>query len=131
MADFTIGNTYNFKCYAPSILTSDFSNVVVTDILSYATASRFREVAAVHAQIYNQLPDGTPNQPQKYQYLQVQFPNGKTDIIGIPWIRSDTVQLVDSVIFDVQIQGLSSTDYNKISAALKQNGITNFTIKIL
>jgi len=125
---YQVNSTYNFKCYAPSILSSDFSNVVVLSVLSFSIASKFREVSAVHAQIYNQLPSGTPNQPEKYTYLQIQFPDKSTDIIGIPWIDDSSVQLVDNVVYDVVINGLTSSDYTKVSQALQANGITNFTI---
>lgn len=131
MSNFTVGSTYSFRCYAPSILSSDFSNVVVTMIMGYQAAIKEDDVAAIHAQIYNQLPTGTPNQPEKYTYIQIQHPSGQTEILGIPWINALTITEVDQVTFDVTIRGLSSTDYTKISNALKQNGISDFTIKIL
>lgn len=129
--DFQVNSTYSFKVYAPNILTSDFSNVVVLGVLSYSIANKFEDITAMHAQVFNQLPAGSIDQPTKYQYLQIRFPTGDEAVIGIPWIKPDTIVQVAISTIRVDIGNASASDVTKIRNCLVQNGFNNLNISIL
>lgn len=124
-----IGQTVDMSVYAPAILGSNFQNVKVLGILDYRSVFAFIDPVSLHANVYPSLPPGVPNDFSKYLYLKIEFSNGNTTCLGLPWINAGTIQVVTNFVFTVTVNGRNADDYNVIRDALIGNGITSFTIE--
>lgn len=119
---------YSFDVYPQQILGTGFKNVTVQGIFDYQTALSFADIDALHQNVYQYLPAGTPNRPQDFDYLYLRTESGDNTIIGIPWIVEETVQLVNALTMHITIPGVSSSDIDQVRACLSQNGYNNITI---
>ena len=99
--------TYSFKIYPSVVLGNDFTNVVVEDILSRATAEAFEKVTTLHALVYPYLPAGTPDDPDSYDYLKIRHPSGVTRIIAVQWIQMDTVEEIRATNCYVKLENFT------------------------
>ena len=124
--------TYNFETYVPSILSTSFKGVYVTSILDEESARAAGvNTREMHAAIFPFLPAGSPNDPTSYDYYRLKTATGQIVIVGEPWIKPDSVQLIDAVTYMVKITGKSAGDYNTIRDALLGSDITAFEITTL
>lgn len=124
MADFVLRKVYNFSVYPVNLLGDIFQNVTVMGILDEETARAFIDTVGRHKQFYPQLPEGTPNDWTAYNYLKLKLENGDTTVIGIPWIRQDTVVEVTAQQIKAVIPNVTVADIPKIRNALLSNGYT-------
>lgn len=122
---------YSFETYAPAILSTIFQSVTVTSILDEETARKSIPTHELHAALYRYLPKGTPNDPTAYDYYQLKTADGQTVVIGEPWIKADSVELIDAVTYMVKIAGQGAGDYNRIRNALLGSNIKTFEITAL
>ena len=116
------GNVISFDVYPGAIIGSTFSNVKVLAILDRETANIWIDTAAMHVNVYPTLPNGVPNDPNQYQYVKLQLPNGNISVIGIPWIKEDTIQLVDVGTLTITVANASPEDRERVIASLNANG---------
>lgn len=130
MTTLAVGKRYNFEVYAPNILGS-FKNVTVLGIVDSSMANREADVYALHIQIFSYLPPGSINDPTKYDYVIVRNENGSRTILGIPFIRTNTIEEVGSKRITVTIGGsVTSADVTRVRAALVANGFTELDVQI-
>lgn len=116
------GNVISFDVYPGAIIGSTFTNARVLAILDRDTANIWIDTAALHANVYPTLPAGVPDDPSQYQYVKLQLSNGNMTIIGIPWIKEDTIQLIDVGTLTITVPNASPGDRERIISALSANG---------
>lgn len=120
----------NFNTYAPDLLGNNFQRVQIKGFLDHKSAFQYIDVPAKHANVFPYLPPGTPNDFTKYLYVKVQFPNGKEDVLGVPWINQSTLQVVEETTFLITIRGKQPSDEAAIRTMLLANQHTDFTIEL-
>jgi len=123
-------STYSFSVYPSAMIGSDFTNIVALGVVDYEVARKYDDIYALHAQVYNTLPSGTVNNAEGYDYLLLRTQDGSTTVLGLPWIREDTIELKDARTANVTIFGVSGSDVEKIRNALVQNGYNNVEITL-
>lgn len=129
---FNLKGVYNFDVYPSAILGTDWQRVTVMAVFDYETAlAQGVDIPALHAQVYSYLPSGTPDDPSQYDYVKLRTASGSTVILGIAWIKLDSVAEVDSVSLVVTIDNVSSSDVDRVRAALSQNNFTAKSIKVV
>ncbi len=127
---FELKKVYNFDVYPSTILGDDFRNVTILSIMDYESALQLADVAAIHVNVYPYLPAGLPDDPSQYDYVRIRTASGQSTILGISWINLDTVELVESRRMTIKIDGVGSSDIERVRLALVQNGYNNIEISI-
>lgn len=126
---------YNFSVWPDQMLGVNFSSIECVGIVSYDLAIRYADIDVLHAAVIPYIPEGLPSRPQDYEYLIYKTPAQQgttaTSILGIPWIKADTIVLVQGIDFNVMIRGESMDAVTRMRLMLAQNGFTNFEIEIL
>lgn len=128
--NFNIRSIYNFDLHAPAILGNGYQNAVVLALMDMETANKEIDVVSLHTNVFPYLPVGTPNDPKGYDYVKIKTTTGATTIIGLAWIKPETIVLVDSRTVTVTIGEVNASDIPRIKAALIQNGYSNIEIQI-
>lgn len=128
---FEVRKVYSFDVYGTSILTNGFKNVTIMAILDYESALDFRDVTAVHHQVYPSLPVGTPDDPTSYDYVHVRLASGDKTVLGLPWINLTTVVEIASRKIMATIDGVSSADLDRVRTSLVQNGFNNIKLELI
>ncbi len=123
MTDLVVKGIYSFNVYPVARLGTNFANVTIVGEFddTLAKAQGF-DTAAEHAAVYNTLPAGTPNDPSAYNYVKIRLPNGQTQILGIPWIIANSIEVVNLGTITVKISNVNSSDTEKVRKALAANG---------
>lgn len=121
-----IGKTASFKVF-PSIIKDDFTNVKILGVVSYEDAEGFG-VAETHVKVYPTLPAGTPNDYRAYNYLKLRFPNGKVDVIGLPWVEENSVRIFSTMDIVITIRNKGVEDIDTLRMILAANGYQDVSI---
>lgn len=121
-----IGQVISFEMYPAHIYGNAFRNVTLSALLSPALANTLGlDVVSAHKQVYPSLPDGTvPNDPFQYNYLQVTTEGGESIILGVPWIRSDSIVINDGKLLTLVFQDIDDVRKDRIIAAIRANNET-------
>lgn len=122
---------YSFDVYPVNEIGTGFKNVTVQSILDYNTALAFADIEALHVNVFPTLPAGTPNRPQDFDYLLIRTDDGNTTVIGVPWIKDETVELVQSLKIQAVIDGVGSADLERIRICLTQNGYDKIDLRLV
>lgn len=131
MYNFQLKQIYSFDVWPVPILGNNFKNVTVLALLDAESANQQGlDTQALHVQVYPHLPSGTPNRPTDYNYLKIRLSSGETTILGLPWIKDNTVVLVESSTITVKIGDVSPSDVTAIREALIQNGFNSLEISV-
>lgn len=120
---FEIGAVYDFITYAPSILGT-YKNVRVEGIVNHTASRYYIDPAAMHANVYSTLPEGTINDYRQYNYLMVKTTSNNIYALGLPWIDGDSVVRKSFQKAYVTIEDVGPEDVEKIRLALVSNGYT-------
>lgn len=130
--NFQLRQVYDFDVYPSSLIGNNFKGVTILAIMDRQTANKEVDVQALHIQIFPLLPaNSAPNDPDGYDYVKIKTQSGETTILGMPWIKADTVRLVESRTIMVKIGGVASADIIRVRDALAQNGFSNVEISIV
>jgi hypothetical protein len=129
IADYN-GSTVRFNTLAPSILGANRNNVTVMAVLDMDTAALLSDVRSKHVQIRNYI-QSLPQSAGAYNYVKLRYGNGDTEILGVPWIDSSSIEVITSRQLSVLIRDVSETTEQLVRQALLQNGISNFTIETI
>lgn len=129
LPNFQIRQVYDFDVWPASIIGNNFKGVTVLALMDNETASKEFDTQAAHIQVYPLVP-GMVNDPNGYDYVKIKTTSGVTTIVGLPWIKEDTVQLVESRTITVKVGNVSASDVPRIREALVQNGFGNLVITI-
>lgn len=119
-----IGQRFSFEVYPSAVLGNNFKNVRLVGTFDARVAQSFGEdIVAMHANVYPTLPTGTvPNDAFQYNYFRIQYPNGEFQLLGIPWVRQDSIVVATSGRLTLVFDDVSPTDQDRIIVALSSNG---------
>lgn len=118
----TLGSRISFETYPAAIIGTTFNNVRVDAILDFETASTLLDVAAMHANVYPTLPSGTADDYKGYYYAKLRLENGKVTVVGLPWIKEDTVITQSTVNLPVTVLSVNPVDQARFKAVCAANG---------
>lgn len=130
LGKFALDSTITFQVYPSALYGDVFNNAVPTDILSARSAVKYGiDPEAEHAKVYPTLPTGAAeDDARSYKWLLLQLEDGSERVIGLPWIKADTIVVVETVNATVTLPGIGSGDIDKIRLALSGAGFNDFTI---
>lgn len=129
--NFQIRQVYNFDTYAPGVLGGSFKNVTVLAVMDRDTAARDVDVMALHVQVYPQLPpDSVPNSSAAYDYVKIRTSAGDETILGLAWIKPESVEIVQTRVITATIGDVGAADVSRIKSILAQNGYSTVAITI-
>lgn len=118
-----IGQRFSFEVYPSSVLGNNFKDVRLEGRLSARLAISYGvDVVSMHANVYPTLPAGTPNDPMQYEYIRIQYPSGEFMVLGVPYIRPETIMVSTGGIIDLSFQDKTQADLERILQALSANG---------
>lgn len=85
-------------------LGGDFTNVKKNGLIDFESAVAIdANIVSTHANIYSDLPPGTPRSAQELDYVAVTLADGKTKrALALPWIEQD-VTVIERVIAKASI----------------------------
>jgi hypothetical protein len=130
LSKLALGSTVSFDVYPAGIIGSSFQDVKVLAILDMDTAADRIDPVALHINVKPTLPPGTPDDPQDYHYLKLKHPNGAIEIIGVPWIREETIVHSQSGTLVITVDNVGPEDRETISHALAANGYHAASVKM-
>ncbi|MNH68856.1 hypothetical protein D3C73_209430 [compost metagenome] len=122
------GKTVRFNTTAPNVLGANRDNVtIVAADLDLDTAQLISDVKAKHSQVKNYLTT-LPQSAGSYSYVKLRYGNGAIEVLGVPWIDLNTIEVITDRKLVITIAKVSDTTEQLVREALLQNGIKDFTI---
>ena len=126
----TPGKIVSFELY-PSTLLGNIQHMHVDAVINYATANRLGfDPTAMHVRVYPTLPEGTENRADSYQYVMLSKPNDPPVIVGLPWIKENTVVFHQSFNAQIVVENVEPGDETTIRQILHANGFNAVSVKI-
>ena len=122
-----IGKVIRFDTVAPGVLGAARDRVTVMGILDLDTAAIFSDVRAKHTQVRNYHP-ALPLSAGAYSYVKLKYSNGDVEYLGLPWIRTESIEVIGERTGIVTIPDFTPAVENIVRQALLQNGIEKFDI---
>jgi hypothetical protein len=121
-----IGARFSFEIYPTALFGNNFRNVTLDGIISANMAVSYNfDVASFHARVYPTLPPGlVTDNPFSYGYVRFQYPSGEYAIMGIPWIRPESIQIDTGSKYVLVFNSRTQPDIDRIMTALSANGQT-------
>lgn len=126
----TFGNVLTFDVYPATIIGNRFIDVKVLGVFDKDTARMWIDPDAMHVNVYPTLPDGVPDDPDQYQFVKLQHLNGKVSIIGVPWIREDTIVISQKGTLTITVNDVGPVDLDRIVKALAANGYRSAKVSL-
>lgn len=128
----SIGKSFNFEVYEPSILGGMRRNVKLLAILDFNTAMTIKgDLHATHKRIYNFIKaNGVIDDPRSYLYCKFVDAQGAISVLGMPWINQNTMVETVSTGMYITIPNMGHESISKVSALLQSGGVTGFKIEI-
>lgn len=124
-----IGSSYKFSTVAPSILGSEYKNMVLLSMMSSGEAVQFIDVHGIHAQI-QQLPGiCVPCRATDLHYLKFRTPNNNFVYIAQEYITG--IQLISNKSLVITINNYTASDFIIIQEALRKLGFENFKCELI
>lgn len=123
ISNIQIGQRFSFEVYPSSIMGNNFKDVVLEGVLSPDMARAFGiDIVSLHANVYRTLPSTVPNDPTKYNYIRVRHQNNSFSVVGIPYVRPDSVVISTHGVLNLRFDGVTQQDQTRILNALSANG---------
>ncbi len=119
-----IGSKITFDLWPSSIIGTTFKSAEVKAILDFDTVSTFKDVRALHSQVYSTLPNGTEVNPEKLTYVKFILSNGKPEYVADCWIKANTVQTETTRDFQIILDSVSPADRERYKQILVASGAT-------
>ncbi|ABY62914.1 hypothetical protein ST201phi2-1p081 [Pseudomonas phage 201phi2-1] len=113
------GTVISFEVYPSSQYGNNFQSVTLLGMFNAAIARKLGfDYIAANQSVYQTLPSGTPIDPTQYNYFQIQYPSGETEILGAPWIRAGTLTINSGKRLTVVIDNIDETVKDRVIAAI-------------
>lgn len=130
--NFQTGAKYSFEVYPAALLRSDFTNVEILGVVSESLARKFVETYQLHANYYPYFGavTGTPNDPKSYNWVHIRTQSGVETVLGIAWIKPDSVKATDWQTIVATIQTSMPDALNRARLALSSNGFTDVEFEL-
>jgi hypothetical protein len=125
-----IRSTYNFEVYGTQILGNNYSGVTILAIMDADSAAKEIDAVSKHAAMFPYLPNGTPNNWRSYDYVKIKTVTNQVTVIGMPWIKENTITLVEARTATIKVGNVTGSDANRIRNALITNGFNDIEITI-
>lgn len=126
-----IGKTLDFETNAPPILGSKIKGAKLVAILDPATVKALGfDVTTEHAAVYPYLDPSLPDSATRYNYVKFLLSDGSTKYMGIPWIKTSSITVVEVTNIQVLIKGRGLEDVAAVKRALIANGFEDFTLEV-
>lgn len=131
LGKFMLDSRVTFQIYPAALYGDVFRNCTPTELVTANTARKMGIDPEVdHAKAYPYLPTGAAqDNASSYKWLVVVLEDGTERIIGLPWIKVDTIVSVQVVNAVVTIPNIAQGDVEKIRLAISGQGFSNFTIE--
>lgn len=129
--DFQLGSLVSFELHPFQILGPGHTRAKVLAILDHETASRWIDVAALHANIYPTLPSTTPNDYRQYPYVKLRLSSGEDTCVGLPWIVDGSLVTHTNVNLQFTMDNVEPEDQDRILAVLAAAGYKPSDIKVV
>lgn len=130
VTDVKPGDRINFSLYNNTALTTEYSGCTVLGVLDYDTAKIFIDPTGLHQNIYPALPDGALDDPEAYSYFKLRLVSGEDAIIGLPWIREETLAVDGRGTLTVIIEDALPTDVEQVTRAIAAIGLAVTSTKM-
>lgn len=126
------GTVISFEVYPSAQYGNNFQSVTLLGTFTAAIARKLGfDYIAANQNVYQSLPAGTPIDPTQYNYFEIQYPSGETEILGIPWIREGTLSINQGKRLTVVIDNIDETVKDRVIAAILAQNVkpssTTFT----
>ena len=82
---------------------------------------KYSDVRAKHQAVYPLLPTvpvPVPTDPTAYDYVKVLLENGEIEVVGLPWIRPETVQELSSATWVYTFPNLGAIEKQRLDQFL-------------
>jgi len=119
--NFEIGNKYNFTTKSTTVLSQTYKNMEVLAILKFNVAIKFEDVVTLYENINTEL-NTTVGDPKTATYVLFKNSNGDEIVLSLDWINMDSIELVESVKYNVTIGNITSEDIPIIKNVLTSMG---------
>lgn len=123
-------NVVSFEVYPAAVLGNRFDNVKVEGVFGSKIAKNYIDPEAMHINVYPTLPNGVPDDPDMYDYVLLKHTNGSYSVLGIPWIREDTIEIYQKGTLTLKVDDVGPEDRTRIVRALAANGYKVASIAI-
>jgi len=124
---FEIDKLYNFSTIAPVTLSENYKNMKVLGEVTFQVAIQFTDVVTTRNKIIKET--GTELlDPKIVKYVILKNEDGDRVILGLDWIVTDSIIMVDSVDATIVIPNINSEDLVIIKNAILALGHKNLTI---
>lgn len=122
----------SFDVYPVAILGTGYVNATVLGIIDGSTAQALGfDPEQMHVNVYPTLPPGTPNHFSDYLYVRIRLENNTTTVVGLPWIKEETITLVQFGTLYVTIGNTGPEDQARVVKALAGIGLTASDIRYI
>lgn len=129
--DVQINQRFSFDVFPTAVIGNNFRDVRLEGIINARTAAAYGfDVEAMHQAVYPSLPQGVPNDPYGYGYIRIQYPNGSFDVVGIPWIRQETIQISTGGQVTMTFENATQADLDRMLNALSANGFRPNDVRV-
>lgn len=123
LQEIPVGTTISFEVYPSAQYGNNFQAVTLQAVFNSNIARMLGfDYIAANQQVYQSLPAGTPIDPTQYNYFQIMYDSGETQILGEPWIRAGTLSIHNGKRLTLIFDDLDETRKNRIIAAVKAQG---------
>lgn len=128
ITDVKNGDTINFETQ----LNERRLNMVYLGSVSWDIAATLGlDVQAKHRQYAIEAPPGGPADFKEYQYAIFRKPDGVRDIYGHTWIKEGTVELKETVTYQMHIPSATEAQLNSLRSFATAIGLEGFKIEPL
>lgn len=123
-----VGKVYSFAMVSPVIYGARIEKARLSAIGDSTLAKMIAPIEQQYAQIFPNLPSGSPYTPNDCKYYIFKQMNGEVIAIADQWIVSDSVEEISRIVFSIKIYDGNLGDAARIKAALAAIGKTEVTI---
>lgn len=123
LQEIPVGTVISFEVLPSAQYGNNFQSVTLMAVFSADVARMLGfDYIAANQNVYQTLPDGTPVDPTQYNYFQIKYASGGTEILGVPWIRPGTLTIKNGKRLTLVFDDIDETRKDRIIAAvLAQN----------
>lgn len=123
LQEIPIGTVISFEVYPSAQYGNNFQAVTLQAVFDSNIARQLGfDFIGANQSVYQSLPSGTPNDPTQYNYFQIKYASGETQILGAPWIRAGTLSIHNGKKLTLVFDDLDQTRKDRIIAAVKAQG---------
>lgn len=130
LTNLPIGSSVSFDVYPTPILGTAFRYAKVLAHLDADTARFWIDPEALHTEVYPYLPDGVPDDATGYSYVKLKLTNGTVTVVGVPWIKSETIQVTSETTIVITVDQVGPEDRDNIVKALSANGYKTAKVEL-